>query len=151
MGQIDLFQCCNMVLGTPFSIFCDPCNIFYVWDGFNTSNQIWSHGMGGKWKKQNSDLSPHFNFDLRLFEVLKIPPKAQIWYSLGPGWGIGIWKVVSKGLFVFPKQIGGAKFELVQKKSFLPWNHKVKPAISSTAIYHPKTATFLNFFWTIYI
>ena len=28
MGQIDLFRCSNMVLGTPFSIFCDPCNIF---------------------------------------------------------------------------------------------------------------------------
>ena len=38
-----------------------------------------------------------------------------------------------------------AKSELVQKKSFLPWNHKVKPVISSTAIWHPKTAIFLNF------
>ena len=36
MGKIDLFWCCYMVQETPFSIFCDPCNIFYVWDGFNT-------------------------------------------------------------------------------------------------------------------
>ena len=43
------------------------------------------------------------------------------------------------------KAIRGAKSELVQKKSFLPWNHKVKSVISSTAIYHPKTATFLSF------
>ena len=43
------------------------------------------------------------------------------------------------------KATRGVKTELVPKKSYFCWNHKVKSAISSTAIKHPKTPKFLNF------
>ena len=42
------------------------------------------------------------------------------------------------------KATRGVKTELVPKKSYFCWNHKVKSAISSTAIKHPKTPIFLN-------
>ena len=42
------------------------------------------------------------------------------------------------------KATRGVKTELVPKKSYFCWNHKVKSAISSTAIKHPKAPKFLN-------
>ena len=42
------------------------------------------------------------------------------------------------------KATRGVKIELVPKKSYFCWNYKVKSAISSTAIKHPKTPNFLN-------
>ena len=83
---------------------------FQVLDGLNTS-VIGSEAI--EWveseKSKISIIQPISHIDWGSFQVLKILPKAQIWCSLGPRWGIGIWKVVSKGLLVFPEQLGGSE------------------------------------------
>ena len=80
-----------------------------------------------------------------MFKSFLNPLKSSDLVTLGP-WDVH-WHMEScfqRFGWVF-KATRRVKTELVPKKSYFCWNHKVKSAISSTAIKHPKTPKFLNF------
>ena len=69
-------------------------------------------------KKSKSDFSGLVSGFQGHFKLLKFDPRARFWSSLGPWWGIGICKVVSRCLFVFSRQLKGSKMKPTQNGIF---------------------------------
>ena len=97
------------------------------------------------WQKRPIvNFSPPLTLLMIVIPSAKNPSKSSNLVIFGP-WDIH-WHMEScfqRFGWVF-KATRGVKTELVPKKSYFCWNHKVKSAISSTAIKHPKTPNFLN-------
>ena len=96
-------------------------------------------------KRPIVNFSPPLTLLMIVIPSAKNPSKSSNLVIFGP-WDIH-WHMEScfqRFGWVF-KATRGVKTELVPKKSYFCWNHKVKSAISSTAIKHPKTPNFLNF------
>ena len=95
-------------------------------------------------KRPIVNFSPPLTLLMIVIPSAKNPSKSSNLVIFGP-WDIN-WHM--KSCFqmfgwVF-KATRGVKTELVPKKSYFCWNHKVKSAISSTAIKHPKTPKLLK-------
>ena len=96
-------------------------------------------------KRPIVNFSPPLTLLMIVIPSAKNPSKSSNLVIFGP-WDIH-WHMEScfqRFGWVF-KATRGVKTELVPKKSYFCWNHKVKSAISSTAIKHPKTPKFLRF------
>ena len=108
--------------------------------GFGSEAIEWEENKKN-WQKLT--FSPHWPVDHCHSKCLN-PSKSSDLVTLGP-WDVHWHKKSCFQRFgwVF-KATRGVKTELVPKKSYFCWNHKVKSAISSTAIKHPKAPKFLN-------
>ena len=110
-----------------------------------TINTIYGHFDQSLAETANSQFFTPLTRLIIVIPSAKNPSKSSNLVIFGP-WDVH-WHMEScfQRFVWFFKAIRGVKTELVPKKSYFCWNHKVKSAISSNAIEHPKTAIFLNF------
>ena len=115
-----------------------PARYFNGGIGFHRFLGHWTENIEKNWEKVKKSISHALLQAIMVTSNCgKIGPNTQFWCSLGPWWGIGICKVVSRCLLVFSRPLEGSKMTLTKKGHFSEGIYKVNEAPDGAIVCRP--------------